>query len=209
MGAIISAIISGLIGAILGIIEKKQAKQNEYAARALEVQKASIVEGAKLEAAVESAQAAVPVPKTSDDLKNMLGLQGAFLVCALLTLTGCFEMRVTVDQYKPVLKTKKPTAAMVEGPVELTPREQAMGQYVGQLRAAVGAYNYAARESNRRGGYPEMPEPPDSGYEVLLTVPVTPSEPEHKPAPRQPGNINADVPTPLPLPLAEVVNLDG
>jgi hypothetical protein len=163
MGAILSAIISGIVGAILGIFEKKTAKSNEYEARSLQAQKESVVIGKKLESEIDRATAEVPVPKTAQDLDRLLGLAPVLLFAFFLP--GCFETKVTVNQYKPEIKTPKPKK--VDGPDELTPREQALGQYAGQLRTAIGKYNAWAKKSNAQAGYP--PNEATGDYEYIVT----------------------------------------
>lgn len=175
MGAIISAIISGLFNAIFGIFDKKKAKSNEFAARSLDAQKKSTVDAKDMEVKIEEAQMNIPKPKTKEELEKLLGFGCVFL--CLLCLPGCFETRVTVNEQKPVIRTKKPDKTLTEGPAVLTSRESAMGQYIGQLRAAIGAYNGLALTYNKRNGYAMDTLPPDSNYEIIFLDPASAVKP--------------------------------
>ncbi len=158
IGSIIGAILTWIANFLTSWLDAERAKENEYAAQSLEAQKASIVEGQKLEADIQAAGKGVIPIKTKADLLKLTSV-----VLMLLFLAGCYEIKVTVNQYKPVINKTPPTAeelkAMTEGPEELTPRESAIATQLARRDAEINTYNKAAISSNKKNGYPVYPVP--------------------------------------------------
>ena len=157
MGAIIAAVVGALFKSVADYVNSwfaaKQAKENEWAARSAEAQLQSFKDGKAVEVQIEEAQKEIPKPQTVSDLQHALGY--CVVLCVLpLFLCGCFELRVTVKEYKPEIKTEPPSQEMFIDPdVPLTKREQAMGQYTVKLKTAIDKYNTWAKTENVKNGY--------------------------------------------------------
>jgi hypothetical protein len=60
---------------------------------------------------------------------------------------------LTVRDYKPEIDVGETPPAVYDGPKELTPREQALGQYAGELKKKIKTYNDWARQQNIKNHY--------------------------------------------------------
>jgi len=193
------AFFQSLIGSITGWFEKKNAKENEFRMVALEHQKKSVIEATNVQIAVEKAQVNVKPVTTRAEALKALGL-APVLIFALM-LPGCGKISITssAESNKPVIRTKKKDAKLLDGPEQLTEREQRLIQYIGELRNGIGEYNKWAVQSNVKNGFPAGDSSPE-GWEVLMPLPTVqePVPPSPTGPPPRASSPGAEV-VPLPV----------
>jgi hypothetical protein len=154
MGSILGAILSSILKMGLDYFtswyKSRQAEADKWNLAATQAQMQSVLDGHALEVKMDQATSNITAPTTLSQLKIQFGVAACFM---LLFLTGCWTEHITTNEYKPELRTPQPSPEMFKGPEQLTPREQAMALYIGQMQAEIKVYNEDARQHNIDNNY--------------------------------------------------------